>query len=134
MANADALRQKLQTRGGFIARRLALDIDRDLHEAAAPHRKTGEMDQAIKVTQSHPSPTTWRIEADVPVIQAATTDRGARPHVIRPRRAKALRFVVDGRVVFARVVHHPGNPPSRWFSKVLDAGHVRSLLARFVGR
>lgn len=33
---------------------------------------------------------------------------GTRPHIIRPRRAKALRFVVGGQVVYARVVHHPG--------------------------
>ena len=33
---------------------------------------------------------------------------GTRPHVIRPRRAKALRFRSGGRIVFATVVHHPG--------------------------
>lgn len=33
---------------------------------------------------------------------------GTAPHVIRPRRAKALRFTVDGRTVFARYVNHPG--------------------------
>jgi Bacteriophage HK97-gp10, putative tail-component len=39
---------------------------------------------------------------------AAMVHDGTRPHVIRPRRAKALRFRVGGRVVFARVVRHPG--------------------------
>jgi len=33
---------------------------------------------------------------------------GTRPHVIRPRRAKALRFRSGGRIVFVTVVHHPG--------------------------
>lgn len=34
---------------------------------------------------------------------------GSRPHVIRPRRRGGyLRFVVDGRVVYARMVNHPG--------------------------
>lgn len=33
---------------------------------------------------------------------------GTRPHLIRPVRAQALRFTVGGRVVFAKVVHHPG--------------------------
>ena len=124
----------MESRGGFIARRLAIDVDRDLHEAAAPHRRTGEMDDAIRVTQSRTSPTSWKVTAEVPVIQAATTDRGARPHIIRPRKGKALRFVVDGRVVFARVVHHPGNRPSRWFSKVMTPAHIGGLLSRFVGR
>lgn len=33
---------------------------------------------------------------------------GTRPHLIRPKRAKALRFEVGGRVVFAKLVRHPG--------------------------
>lgn len=33
---------------------------------------------------------------------------GTRAHVIRPRHAKALRFMVGGRVVFAKMVRHPG--------------------------
>lgn len=33
---------------------------------------------------------------------------GTRPHVILPKRGKALRFVVAGRTVFARRVNHPG--------------------------
>jgi hypothetical protein len=46
---------------------------------------------------------------------AAPIDRGARPHLIRPRRAQALRFVArDGRIVFTRLVRHPGNKPYRF--------------------
>lgn len=33
---------------------------------------------------------------------------GTRPHVIRPRNARALRFEVGGRIVFAQRVNHPG--------------------------
>jgi hypothetical protein len=40
---------------------------------------------------------------------ARPVEEGARPHVIRPRRAKVLRFVVGGRVVFAPIVNHPGS-------------------------
>ena len=36
---------------------------------------------------------------------AAAVHEGRRARVIRPRNAKALRFVVGGRVVFAKVVH-----------------------------
>lgn len=39
---------------------------------------------------------------------AAAVNDGTRPHIIRPRQAQALRFVIGGRVVFAKVVHHPG--------------------------
>ncbi|WP_448497847.1 hypothetical protein [Mycobacterium syngnathidarum] len=33
---------------------------------------------------------------------------GSRPHLIRPRKAQALRFQIGGRTVFARLVRHPG--------------------------
>jgi hypothetical protein len=33
---------------------------------------------------------------------------GTRPHVITPRRGKALRFQAGGKTVFARKVNHPG--------------------------
>lgn len=33
---------------------------------------------------------------------------GTRKHVIRPRRKDYLRFTVGGRVVYAKIVHHPG--------------------------
>ena len=49
-------------------------------------------------------------------------EKGTRPHIIRPRRAKVLRFILPGRtlgedqVVFARYVFHPGIKPMRWIS------------------
>ena len=39
---------------------------------------------------------------------------GSRPHEILPRTAKFLRFEVDGRIVYARKVNHPGNPAFRY--------------------
>lgn len=46
---------------------------------------------------------------------------GTRPHVIRPVRARALRFTVGGRVVFARVVHHPGTEANNFLAAALRA-------------
>lgn len=52
---------------------------------------------------------------------------GTRPHEIRPRRrGGTLRFTTGGRVVYARVVHHPGTQPNRFLWKAL-------LAARFNG-
>lgn len=41
---------------------------------------------------------------------------GTPPYVIRPRRAKALRFTVGGQVVFARSVRHPGSRGRPWLA------------------
>ncbi|GAB6066019.1 hypothetical protein JCM9492_11110 [Aquifex pyrophilus] len=36
---------------------------------------------------------------------------GTRPHVILPRRKRALRFIKDGKEIFAKRVNHPGSKP-----------------------
>lgn len=46
---------------------------------------------------------------------------GTTAHVIRPRRAKALRFVVGGRVVFAAKVQHPGSRGTKFLTRALPA-------------
>jgi hypothetical protein len=54
-----------------------------------------------------------------PVKYAAAHHEGAKPHVIRPRSKKYLRFVVGGTVVFATRVHHPGNRPNPYLTRWL---------------
>ena len=44
---------------------------------------------------------------------------GTRPHQIRPVRAKALRFRVGGRIVYAKLVRHPGTKPNDFLNKAL---------------
>lgn len=45
---------------------------------------------------------------------------GTRPHVIRPKNARALRWVAqDGSIVFARSVQHPGTRPNRFLTDSL---------------
>ncbi|MEU8870435.1 hypothetical protein AB0D24_04580 [Streptomyces javensis] len=47
---------------------------------------------------------------------------GTRPHLIRPRHAKALRFEVGGRVVYAKLVRHPGTRPNDFLGRALHLG------------
>lgn len=46
--------------------------------------------------------------------QTGYQEYGTRPHVITPKRARALRFVSGGQVVFARRVNHPGTKATRF--------------------
>ena len=55
-----------------------------------------------------------------PLDYALYQEVGTRPHVIYPRSARALRFEVDGIVVFARYVNHPGFPGRRYFAQALE--------------
>lgn len=41
---------------------------------------------------------------------------GTRPHLIFPRNAQTLRFYSRGRIVYAKVVHHPGTKPNRFLT------------------
>lgn len=53
---------------------------------------------------------------------APILEHGSRPHVIRARRARALRFVVGGKTVFRRKVNHPGTRGFRFLYNATDAG------------
>lgn len=60
-----------------------------------------------------------RLQNTAPYAHAI--DLGAKPHVIVPRRARALRFISRGKLVFARKVNHPGNKPYRFLYNAADA-------------
>lgn len=61
--------------------------------------------------------TLYTIGSDV--YYAPYVNDGTRPHTIRPKKGEALRFTVGGRVVFARVVHHPGTRARPFLDKAL---------------
>lgn len=42
--------------------------------------------------------------------------QGTRPHIIMPRRAQTLRFYSHGRIVYSKLVHHPGTKPNRYLT------------------
>ena len=61
--------------------------------------------------------TVWTIGSDVDY--ARYVNDGTSPHVIRPKTKQALRFKVGGRVVYARVVNHPGTRPNPFLDRAL---------------
>lgn len=45
---------------------------------------------------------------------------GTRPHVIKPKKRKALRWPVDGKFIFAMRVNHPGYKGDPWLLNAVD--------------
>lgn len=65
----------------------------------------------------------WTLRSEyqitVNVDYAEMVHDGTRPHIIRPRNAQALRFNVGGRIVYAKVVHHPGTRARPFLDRAL---------------
>ncbi|WP_326813932.1 MULTISPECIES: hypothetical protein [unclassified Streptomyces] len=109
----------LRLRGGRTARKLA---ERTQKVARIAEREApGSMGRYItwKVTDG-PRGLQGVIVCDHPAVRFVLD--GTRPHVIRPRRAKALRFEVGGRVVYAAYVRHPGTRPNDFMGRALRQG------------
>lgn len=98
-------------------------------ERAAPV-DTGELKRSRRISPVRPTATGFSVDIVFTAPQANWTNDGTRPHTIRPRRRKALRFVVGGRTVFARVVHHPGNRGTHWFDRVVNVAAWSQALRR----
>lgn len=131
MADAAGLRRKVEQRGRQIA--VAVKDDRVLALSSAAPFDTGETQEKIKGTVSGTAGR-YRIRLTSPTPQSVWTDKGTRPHVIRPRRARALRFTSGGTVVFARRVNHPGNAGTGWWSKQVTPQAVRQAVGRAIRR
>lgn len=61
-----------------------------------------------------------RIESSHPATMYVI--KGTRPHTLRPRYRKVLKFSVKGSTVFARVVNHPGTKANDFLTKALRMG------------
>jgi HK97 gp10 family phage protein len=53
---------------------------------------------------------------------ARFVENGTPPHDIKPKKAGALRFVLNGEVVFRRIVHHPGTAERPFMARAAAVG------------
>jgi hypothetical protein len=80
--------------------------------------KTGELQRSIDPRINSVSSTLVEGELVATAPHALFVSEGTRQHFIRPSRRDVLRFVVDGRAVFTRLVLHPGTKPNDFFEGV----------------
>jgi hypothetical protein len=60
---------------------------------------------------------TWRIFTAIDYALAVL--EGSDPHEIVPNKAKALAFEVNGQLIFARRVRHPGNEANPFIDRAI---------------
>ena len=78
--------------------------------------KTGELRDSGTVRRIGPGEYEIRYTAD----HAIPVEKGSDPHVITPRDAEALRFEVNGQVVYAAKVKHPGTSGVHFLGRAVD--------------
>lgn len=80
---------------------------------------TGRLRASIRAEQPRFFSLRGSVTVGSDVEYAGFVNDGTKPHRIRPRNAKVLRFNVGGRTVFARVVNHPGTKAKPFLDRAL---------------
>jgi hypothetical protein len=116
-----AVQRMLRLPGGIVWR----DMERRVGgvEAEVRRRAPGSMGQGNNITVTIRRGPGGDFQGVINSRHPATlyVIGGTRPHVIRPVRARALRFDVGGRTVYAKVVMHPGTQPNNFLRDGLRA-------------
>lgn len=131
-----ALEQKLQEnpsviRRALIAKVMSLTLKLEAHvkqdklSGQVLHAKTGALRRAIAsrfdLTDTTITGTVY-VSGDVKYAHIHEYGGRTMPHDIVPVKAKALAFMMNGKQVFAKMVHHPG-------SVMPERSYLRSSLA-----
>lgn len=115
------IQRMLRLPGGMVYRHMEGRVRRV--EAEARRRAPGSMGSAANLTVQIRTGPGGDFQGVVNVRHPAAlfVIFGTRGHPIRPVRARALRFNVGGRTVFAKAVFHPGNKPNNFLKEALRA-------------
>lgn len=101
----------------LVERLAAATRERARREAPA---KTGELRNSIRSEPVTVVGDQVRSGVTAAAEHAMFVHEGTRPHLIVARRAKALRFVMNGQVVFAKSVNHPGTKRNPFMLRALN--------------
>ena len=115
----------------IISRRLAGLIREKAYEIAP--RRAGRLRKSIGVRRTRVGYEVVMGGSEAPY--ASFVEFGTRPHLIRARRARALRFQLSGEVVYARYVRHPGSKPKLILARAVSEAlrEMGSLLDEVLG-
>ena len=87
------------------------------HGAAGKTVRTGRLRSSVKAVVRDKF--SFGVSSNVIYARIHEIGGRTRPYVIRPKRAKALRFTIGGKTIFAKSVKHPGSAMKAryWMSK-----------------
>ena len=109
----------LRAPGGLVYRNMERRVRRV--ETEAIRTAPGSMGRTIRSQIQRGPGGEFRGVINVRHPAALYVTLGTRPHIIRPVRARALRFMIGGQVVYAKVVMHPGTRPNDFLRQALRA-------------
>ena len=93
--------------------RLADAVLKDVEQAADKHTKTGALFRSIRMRSVQDG---YVIEHDLQhAPHAVFVHWGTKPHVIKPKNKKALRWPGGAGFIFAKFVNHPGYKGDPYF-------------------
>lgn len=116
-------------------RKTAVDVEAYVTREADKHTKTGALIDSVYSKRINQD--SYEIGHDLQRARHALfVHWGSRPHVIKPKNKKRLRWPASGGFIFAKEVHHPGYKGDPWLKRAADlaprifAQHVNQLLQK----
>ena len=123
LSGTEAIRRKLEQIGDKLAKRAlaetAEEIEENVGEWAGRHTRPGGTGALFRSIIARPlgDGSQWEIGHDLQVApHALFVHWGTKPHKIKPKNKKMLRFPVGGKFAFAREVNHPGYKGDPWLA------------------
>ena len=103
----------LQTAAPVALARTADELHDFIRRRAGAHTKTGALERSV--TSQRINPLEYFIGHGPQVApHAVFVHWGTKPHIIRPKNKKALRWATGGKFAFAHAVRHPGTKGDPW--------------------
>lgn len=141
VTGTEAIRSRLRLIGTVAADKAlaatAEDVEDYVGTEAGQHTVTGALFRSIYRRRTGKD---WTIGHDLRVAPYAPfVHWGTRPHVIRAKDKKALRWAAGGKFFFAKEVRHPGYKGDAWLTRAAAKApaiferHINAQLQRITG-
>jgi hypothetical protein len=111
LPDIDAIRRTMLRMVPDLSREVTAATAQQIYEQARAgadrHTKTGALVRSLKIKKTEGG--RYAVEHDLQMApHALFVHWGTKPHIIKPKTKKALRWAGPGGFVFAKIVHHPG--------------------------